>query len=138
MNTSPAVDSAIERLTRLELLLQEEFAALRDRKSETIQSLSEVKQALVDEINASFIQHGDEIEQCINDKASIKSGELQKLIRSCAKLNTTNGCAIESSQSFTTALLDVLRGRIPGERTYTANGRLGLADRPDSAGFIRV
>ncbi|MFT4561035.1 MAG: flagellar biosynthesis/type III secretory pathway chaperone [Gammaproteobacteria bacterium] len=138
MNTSSEIDHTIERLKRLESLLEKEFAALKNREREKIHVLSEAKQTLVDEINASFNQHGDVIEQCINDKASSKGRELQELIRVCAKSNKTNGCAIESSQTFTTALLDVLRGRIPGERTYTASGRLGIADRPESSGFISV
>ena len=52
--------------------------------------------------------------------------ELRALMHRAQHANRVNGAAIESSQLFTSSLLDILRGRVPGERTYTARGRLGV------------
>ncbi|MGE3390489.1 MAG: flagellar export chaperone FlgN [Gammaproteobacteria bacterium] len=50
--------------------------------------------------------------------------QIQALLGRCALANRTNGAAIDASRSFMTSMLDLLSGRRPNERTYTAAGRL--------------
>ena len=50
--------------------------------------------------------------------------QIQALLGRCALANRTNGAAIDASRCFMTSMLDLLSGRRPNERTYTAAGRL--------------
>lgn len=50
--------------------------------------------------------------------------QIQTLLGRCALANRTNGAAIDASRCFITSMLDLLSGRRPNERTYTAAGRL--------------
>jgi flagellar biosynthesis/type III secretory pathway chaperone len=125
-------------LGELESLLDREYDVIRTREIAQLDTLTNDKQALVDDIKRTAAAMGDGLKDLLgDDRASVTYGRaIRSAIARCAKANKTNGCAIESSQSFTSSLLDVLRGRAPGERTYTARGRLG-ASRSASA-FVRV
>ncbi len=122
----------------LESLLDREYDAIRQRDIAQLDKLTNDKQALVDDINRTAAAMGDTLRDLLGDNPSpaTSGNEIRDAITRCAQANKTNGCAIESSQSFTSSLLDVLRGRAPGERTYTASGRLGTS-RGASA-FVRV
>ncbi len=134
---SAHLDRLIARLGELESLLDREYQAIRQRDLVELDSLARDKQTHVDGINLIVANLGGTFETLFSDKSSIAGNQLRTLITRCGQANKTNGCAIESVQSFTTALLDVLHGRIPGERTYTAYGRLG-ASRATAGAFVRV
>ena len=137
-STNPTVEKLIELLENLESLLGREFQAILNRERDTLTTLTDAKQGTVDDITLAMRDLDDEVRELINDRNSPTGRRLIDLIRLCANANKTNGCAIESSQSFTVSLLDILKGRAPGERVYTSRGRLGLNERTTSSGFISV
>lgn len=130
------IDELLTHLGELDSLLEHEYCAIRERDLIELESLTKAKQNLVDNINAMTARMGEALRELMNDGSSTHGNQIRTLITRCGQANKTNGCAIESSQSFTTSLLDILRGRLPGERIYTARGRLG-ASRGSSA-FVRV
>jgi flagellar biosynthesis/type III secretory pathway chaperone len=139
LNLDPSrPDSLLGLLGDLESLLDREYDAIRQRDLAQLDKLTEDKQTLVDDINRTAAAMGDTLQDLLGDSPSptTSGNEIRAAIARCAQANKTNGCAIESSQSFTSSLLDVLRGRAPSERTYTASGRLGTS-RGASA-FVRV
>jgi len=129
-------DHLVELLGELESLLDREYDAIRQRDLAQLDALTDDKQGLVDDINRTAVAMGDTLKDLLGDNPSTSGREIRAAITRCAQANKTNGCAIESSQSFTSSLLDILRGRTPGERTYNARGRLGTS-RGASA-FLRV
>lgn len=133
-----AIDTLIVCLDDLESLLQREYEAIRARDLELLGSVTRDKQTLVDQINRTASTLGDTLAEIVAEQASRSpSGQkIRALIGRCQQANKTNGGAIESSQAFTVSLLDVLRGRVPGERTYTARGRLGASS--GSSAFLRA
>ncbi len=133
---STLTDQLIAQLGELETVLEREYNAIRERDIAAVESLTLEKQDFVDDLNRTAAAMGGALEAILADDASLPANKIRTAIAACAKANKTNGCAIESSQSFTTSLLDVLRGKLPGGRTYTARGRLG-SDAASSA-FGRV
>ena len=95
------------RLLELTSLLAVEYDDIRERDMEQLAARSADVSALLTDPDAPAGQ------------------QLHALLSRAQQANRTNGAAIESSQLFTTSLLDILRGRAPGERTYTSRGRLG-------------
>lgn len=126
----------LEQLEELKALLEREFDAIRERNTADLATLTAAKQSLVDTISNTAAKMGDTLADHVEKNTSASAKNIRALITHCSKANKTNGCVIESSQSFTTSLLDVLRGRAPGERTYTARGRLGAGQ--NSNAFVRV
>jgi len=122
------------RLSELSELLQNEYDAIRERDLERITALSIAKQDLVDRINETMSRESADPADLLSAVGG--DDELSALLAECRHANRVNGAAIESSQSFTTALLDILRGHFPGQRTYTARGRLGPSTR--SGTLVRV
>ncbi len=131
-------DHLVGLLADLESLLDREYDAIRQRDLAQLDTLTGDKQALVDDINRAAAAMEESLKDLLGDNPSPSTSghEIRAAIARCAQANKTNGCAIESSQSFTSSLLDILRGRAPGERTYTARGRLGTTRR--ASAFVRV
>ena len=133
---SALTDQLITQLGELEAVLEREYNAIRQRDIVAVESLTQEKQGFVDELNRTAAAMGEALETLLAEDSSLTANKIRTAIAACAKANKTNGCAIESSQSFTASLLDVLLGKLPGGRTYTARGRLGT-DAGSSA-FGRV
>ncbi len=131
-------EQLLTQLGELETLLGREYDAIRAHDLSSMGSITRAKQTLVDDINDTATAMGSALADLIsgNCATSISGMEIRTLITRCQQANSTNGGAIESSQSFTTSLLDILCGRIPGERTYTAGGRLDASC--GSSAFVRV
>lgn len=131
-----SLDDLVYQLEELKRLLSLEFDAIRQRASTELMELAQEKQRVIDNIGNSLTAMSQAQRSVIRDQADDNAKRVRILIRECASANITNGCVIESAQTFTSSLLDILRGRAPGERTYTAAGRLG--DSQNSSAFIRV
>ncbi len=112
------------RLLELTSLLAAEHDAVRGRNIDELTRIADAKQNLVTRIDAAA--RSDAIGALLTDPDAAGAEELRALMRGAQQANRINGAAIESSQLFTSSLLDILRGRAPGERTYTARGRLGV------------
>jgi len=123
------------RLLELKSLLETEYDAIRERDTEIIVRIADEKQTLVERINAAMLINSDALQTLIDNPDSAGQNILS-LLADCQQANQVNGAAIESSQSFTASLLDILRGRLPGNRTYTARGRLG--EQSESGTLVRV
>lgn len=121
------------RLLELTSLLEAEYDAIRERDTGELARIADAKQSLVERINAAA---GAADVTTLLDERNPAGEHLHTLMVRCAQANRINGAAIESSQSFTTSLLDILRGRVPGERTYTSRGRLGA--QIEAATLVRV
>ena len=128
----------ITQLRELDRLLGEEYAAIRKRDTGQLEALTQEKEALVIEIDNTVARMGDGLNALIGKSArpSPAGITVRKLIASCQRANKTNGGALETSQSFTNSLLDLLRGQTPGQRTYTADGRLGAGS--SSSAVVRI
>lgn len=114
------------QLRELGELLAAEFEAIRSRDADAITGFATTKQALVGQIDVSVASLGSSLDALIDDPQAFSNGlEIIELMRQCKNANRVNGAAIESSQTFAGALLDIMRGRTPGDAIYTANGRLG-------------
>ncbi len=114
------------RLLELTSLLAAEYDAIRERDTGELARIAEAKQSLVARIDAAA--RSTDISALLGDPEAggAEAEELRVLMHRAQQANRVNGAAIESSQLFTSSLLDILRGRVPGERTYTARGRLGV------------
>lgn len=113
------------RLLELSSLLAAEYDAIRQRDTEQLTRIAHDKQQLVERINAAA--RSADVRALLETDRDTEAGQhLHALMTHAQQANRTNGAAIESSQLFTSSLLDILRGRVPGERTYTARGRLGV------------
>lgn len=112
------------RLLELTSLLAAEYDAIRERNTDVLARIADDKQTLVARIDAAA--RNADISSLLADPDARGAEELRALMRGAQHANRVNGAAIESSQLFTSSLLDILRGRVPGERTYTARGRLGV------------
>lgn len=126
----------IAQLHELEVVLEHEYNAIRERDLVQVELLTKEKQGFVDNLNRTAAAMGNALDDLLTDEVSLTAIKIRTSISACAKANKTNGCAIESSQSFTTSLLDVLRGKLPGERTYTARGRLGADAGSSAFGYV--
>lgn len=112
------------RLLELTSLLAAEHDAVRERNMDELTRIADAKQTLVANIDAAA--RSADTSALLADPDAPGAEELRALMRRAQQANRVNGAAIESSQLFTSSLLDILRGRVPGERTYTARGRLGV------------
>lgn len=112
------------RLLELTSLLEAEYDAIRTRDTGELAKLAEAKQVLVASIDA--VARSADVGTLLADADHGDNAALRELMQRAQQANRINGAAIESSQLFTSSLLDILRGRVPGERTYTARGRLGV------------
>ena len=126
----------IAQLNEFEAVLEREYAAIRQRDVGQIESLTQDKQSFIEDINRTAAEMGEALNDLLKKESSTVSKLVRGLIERCAKANRTNGCAIESSKSFTTTLLDILHGKVPGERTYTARGRLGANAGSNLVGHV--
>lgn len=128
----------VQQLAELEALLAEEYDAIRARDLARLEMITRDKQFLVDGINLTSTAMGTTLAGLISgdDSPAASGNRIRALLTRCQRANRTNGGAIETSHSFTTSLLDVLRGRVPGERTYTARGRLGSCT--ETSAFVHV
>jgi flagellar biosynthesis/type III secretory pathway chaperone len=106
-------------------LLQTEYNAIRERDSGGIAMLSDAKQELVDSINALVTT--TDANDLLTAVAADGASDIIALLEQCRHANRVNGAAIETSQTFAAAMLDILRGRSPGQRIYTARGRFGMS-----------
>jgi flagellar biosynthesis/type III secretory pathway chaperone len=111
------------RLLELTSLLAVEYDAIRERDMEQLAHIARDKQLLVESIDVAA--RSADVSALLTDPDAPAGQQLHALLSRAQQANRTNGAAIESSQLFTTSLLDILRGRAPGERTYTSRGRLG-------------
>ena len=124
-NTKSVARAELEaRLLELTSLLASEYDAIRERDTEQLARLADDKHALVARIDAAA--RSADVSALLSDPDTSDVEELRALMHRAQHANRVNGAAIESSQLFTSSLLDILRGRVPGERTYTARGRLGV------------
>ena len=110
-------------LLELTSLLAAEYDAIRARDTEQLTRLARDKQLLVETIDAT--SRSADISALLADPDAHAARHLQTLMSRVQQANRVNGAAIDSCQVFTISLLDILRGRVPGERTYTSRGRLG-------------
>ncbi len=123
------------RLLELSSLLAVEYDAIRQRDTDQLTRLALDKQQLVERINAA--SRNTDVRALLEDEQDPEAGQhLLALMTHAQQANRTNGAAIESSQLFTSSLLDILRGRVPGERTYTSRGRLGV--QAETMTLVRV
>ncbi len=122
------------RLLELTSLLAVEYDAIRQRDTEQLTRIADDKQQLVERINAASLSA--DVRALLDDPDTEAGRHLLALMTNAQQANRTNGAAIESSQLFTSSLLDILRGRVPGERTYTSRGRLGV--QAETMTLVRV
>ena len=138
--TSDPGAAALEALThdlyKLQALLAEEYEAIRSRKAERIESIAQSKHALVGELNRLAQAASAHISQVLGDTTNSDGATVRELLNDCELANRRNGQAIETSQSFTRNLLDIFRGRRPGQGTYTADGKPG--DTNDGGTLFRI
>jgi flagellar biosynthesis/type III secretory pathway chaperone len=122
---------AVRARHRLHALLQNfdaalaaENDALRRRDPEGLRLTVEAKQRLAGDLEqlAPHVKAPDGSDAEARDLA--QWNEIQHLLSRCALVNRTNGAAIEASRAFVNSLLDLMIGRRPVERTYTASGRM--------------
>lgn len=118
-----------EALTVFLEILEEEAEALRRRNAEGLEQAIARKKtqtgllaALTPECEfpADGAPSSDPVERAELDT-------LKALITRCAQANQTNGAAVAANREFTQSLLDILRGRPPGERLYEASGKVSRA-----------
>ena len=121
-------------LLELTSLLAMEYDAIRERDTEQLTRIARDKQLLVESIDAT--SRSADISALLADPDAHAARHLHALMSQVQQANRVNGAAIESSQLFTISLLDILRGRVPGERTYTSRGRLGV--QAETATLVRI
>lgn len=122
---------AVRARHRLHALLQDfdaalasEYDALRKRDPERLRLTVETKQRLAGDLEqlAPHVKAPSDAAADAEDLA--QWDEIQRLLSRCALANRSNGAAIEASRAFVNSMLDLMTGRRPGERTYTASGRM--------------
>lgn len=124
-------------LQDFDAVLTAEYEALRHRDSDGLESAVQRKLELTAQLEAvasELTPPAAGTPTTATDEAEWE--QFRSLLGRCALANRTNGAAIDASRNFVTSLLDVLQGRLPGERIYNARGRLG-ENRPLST-FERV
>lgn len=127
-----AANALAALLRELRDLLHTEYKAIGERDSGGIAMLAKAKQELVDSIN----DLAGTTDAAALSTAAAGSSEFITLLEQCRHANRVNGAAIEISQTFAAAMLDILRGRNRGQRIYTARGRLGMSS--EASTLVRI
>lgn len=109
-------------------LLSEEYEALLSRHAETLEACVARKQTLTAQIeNAARACDFAARERETDEEARREWARIETLLAECALANRKNGAAVQSSRNLVGALLDIVRGKVPGERLYDARGRAGTS-----------
>ncbi len=120
--------SALEGLYSL---LMKELVALKENDSESINTLSEEKNIMLDELQQLdnerqlFINTEKKlpVNSTFSNDISILSNEIKICLNKCKQQNNINGGIIEMSQLFNTKMLDILSGNSEKQSTYDVTGK---------------
>ena len=130
MPTTPADarQALLALLVDFNRLLLEEYTALLERKAEAIEACAARKQQLTAAIEDAA-KGCDFAARARDTDASARQqwAQIETLLNECALANRKNGAAVQSSRNLVGALLDIVKGKVPGERLYNARGRAGAS-----------
>lgn len=128
MSTPPAEarQALLALLVQFNGLLIEEYEALLGRRAEALEACVARKQGLTAAIEtAARACDFTARERETDAEARREWARIETLLTECALANRKNGAAVQSSRNVVGALLDIVRGKVPGERLYDARGRAG-------------
>lgn len=130
MSTTPADarEALLALLVEFNRLLLDEYAALLERNADVIEACANRKQQLTTAIEdaASGCDFAARTRET-GPKSKEDWARIESLLAECALANRKNGAAVQSSRNLVGALLDIVKGRVPGERLYDARGRAGAS-----------
>ena len=109
-------------------LLIEEYEALLGRQAGIIEACARRKQDLTAAIEVAardcdFAGRKHDT----SPEARQEWSRIEAMLNDCAIANRKNGAAVQASRQVVGALLDIMRGKVPGERLYDARGRAGAS-----------
>jgi flagellar biosynthesis/type III secretory pathway chaperone len=140
--TQELLQAQVNASTALLETLQQEYAVLKERNTDELIKLADVKQKHVDELDALNGKWLDMLHDA-NVKISISAihDKMQELdpdnkrglvelwevlsqtARECHRQNTINGTTMIIRQQATQATIEILRGQMPGESLYGPQGQ---------------
>jgi flagellar biosynthesis/type III secretory pathway chaperone len=119
------IASQIKTLSTLSNLIEQEYAALRERDADTLLRLADDKERQLETLR--------QLEQSRRSAAAeltaAQQGQLERLLRDCRERNAANGALADAQRQNVRRLLRVLRGDT-GSSAYGQDGR--QLDQADS------
>jgi flagellar biosynthesis/type III secretory pathway chaperone len=131
MPTTPADarQALLALLVEFNRLLLDEYAALLERNAEAIEACAVRKQQLTAAIEDAASSCDFASREITTDGSARQEwAQIETLLNQCALANRKNGAAVQSSRNLVGALLDIVKGKVPGERLYDARGRAGASN----------
>ncbi len=131
------LDAEIELTRQLHTLLEEEKAALSERRPESLQELAHKKLQLLNDIEINHKKHasGDfRWSRLINSFQNPKSALLNKcevykaLLEDVEYLNTVNAKTASRMQRSISELIKIIRGNESSQKLYTPKGSASLSN----------
>ncbi len=128
-------------LEELYEVLMKELVALKDRDSDSVNTLSKEKESILDKLEKldkerqlCIESESPENKSTISNEIDSLSSEIQICLDKCKQQNNINGGIIEMSQLFNEKMLDIICGNFEKQTTYSASGKNSKASNQHSLG----
>lgn len=124
-------------------ILMRELTALKNRDTESVFSISEEKNAMLNKIieidsERSLHIEGNSHENSVTftNEITLLNSEIENTLNKCKQQNSINGGIIEMSQLFNEKMLDIISGNSEKPSTYSATGKNNCKPNQHSLGRV--